>query len=54
MRKNFLERKSFGGRVKTKFGLSNYLLKADLKNATVADTSDVAKKTNLASLKSLM
>ena len=32
--------------------MSNYATKADLKNATGADTSDFAKKTDLASLTS--
>ena len=32
--------------------MSNYATKSDLKNATVVDTSDFAKKADLASLKS--
>ena len=34
------------------FDLSNYATKADLKNATSVDTSDLAKMVNLANLKS--
>ena len=48
----FLEPKSSGGRVKVKLDLSNYATKADLKNATGVDTSIVAKKVDLANLKS--
>ena len=32
--------------------MSNYATKSDLKNATNVDTSELAKKTNLANLKS--
>ena len=39
MTEYFLELKSLGGRVKVQLDLSNYATKADLKNATVADTS---------------
>ena len=42
----------FGGNINVKVGLSNYAIKADLKNATGIDTSSFAKKTDLASLKS--
>ena len=48
----FPEPKSSGGRVKVKLDLSNYATKADLTNATGADTSKLAKKVNLADLKS--
>ena len=37
--------------MKVKLDLSNYATKADLKNATGVDTSDFARKTDLASLK---
>ena len=39
--------KSSGGRVKVELGLSYYARKADLKNATGADTSKFAKKVGL-------
>ena len=48
---NFSKPKSFGWRVKVELDLSNYASKADLKNATGVDTSNFAKKVNLASLK---
>ena len=38
--------------MKVELDLSNYATKADLKNATGVDTSDFAKKTDLAYLKS--
>ena len=41
-----------GGNVKIELDLSNYLAKADLKKATGVDTSDFAKKIDLASSKS--
>ena len=44
--------KSLGGRVKDELDLSNYATKRDLKNATGADTSFFAKKTDLANSKS--
>ena len=44
--------KSLGGRVKVELDLSNYVTKADLKNATGVDISKFAKKIHLASLKS--
>ena len=44
--------KSLGANVKVELELSNYATKADLKNATGVDTSDFAKKTDLAYLKS--
>ena len=40
------------GNIEIEVDLSNYATKADLKNATGADTSEFAKKTDLASLKS--
>ena len=44
MSENFPIPKPSGGRVKVELDLSNYATKADLKNATGADTSDFAKK----------
>ena len=41
-----------GTNVKVELDLSNYATKADLKNATGVDTSDFAKNTDLANLKS--
>ena len=52
MSEYFPESKSSGGRVKIELGLSNYAIKAYLKNATGVDTSKFAKKVDLASLKS--
>ena len=52
MSEYFPEPKSFGGRVKVELDLSNYATKTDLKNATGVDTSSVAKKVDLANLKS--
>ena len=48
----FSEPKSLGANIKVELHLSNYATKADLKNATGVDTSDFAKKTDLANLKS--
>ena len=48
----FPEPKSSGGRVIVELDLSNYATKTELKNATGADTSSFAKKTDLANLKS--
>ena len=48
----FPEPKSLERRVKVELDLSNYAEKADIKNATGADTSDVARKVDLANLKS--
>ena len=39
MSKHFPEPKSVGGRVKVELDLSNYAIKADLKNAAGVDTS---------------
>ena len=52
MSEYFPERKSSGGRVKVELDLSNYSTKADLKNATVVDTSKSAKMVYLSNLKS--
>ena len=41
----------FGGDINVKVDLSNYALKADIKNISHVDTSSFALKTNLASLK---
>ena len=41
----------FSGDIKVKVGLSNYASKADIKNISHVDTSILALKTNLASLK---
>ena len=47
----FSEQKSLGAKVE--LNLSNYATKADLKNATGVDTSQFAKKVDLANLKSM-
>ena len=52
MSEYFPEPKSLGERVKVELELSNYATKADLKNATGADTSKFAKRVYLTSLKS--
>ena len=52
MSKYFPKLKSLGGKVKGKLDLSNYAPRADLKNRIGLDTSDFAKKTELAHLKS--
>ena len=52
MSEYFLKPKSSGANVKVDFDLPNYKTKANFKNATGVDTSDFAKKTNLANLKS--
>ena len=41
----------FGGDINVNVDLSNYTTKADLKNATGIDTSNLALKSNLAKLK---
>ena len=51
MSEYFPKPKSFGRRVKAESGLSNYATKVDLKNATGVDTSKLAKKVVLGSLK---
>ena len=43
--------KSFGGDINIKVNLSNYVIKLDLKNATGFETSKLAAKSDLASLK---
>ena len=43
--------KSFGGVINVKVDLPNYATKTDLKNATGVDTSNLAAKSDLASLK---
>ena len=52
MSEYFPKPKCLGANVKVELGLSTYATKADLKNSTSADTSDFAKKSNLADLKS--
>ena len=52
MREYFPELKYLRGTVKIKLNLSNYVTKADLKNATGVETSKFAKKVDLPSLKS--
>ena len=49
---HFPKPKSLGANVKVKSDLSNYVTKADLKNATGVNTSDFIKKTDVANLKS--
>ena len=41
----------FGGDINVKVDLSNYAIKADIKNISHVDTSSLALKTNLANLK---
>ena len=52
MSEYFLKPKSL--RVNVELYLSNYTTKADLKNVTDVDTSKLAKKVDLASLKSVV
>ena len=52
MSKYFPKPKSLEAKVKVELDLSNYATKADLKNAAGFNTSDFAKKTDLANLKS--
>ena len=52
MSEYFPEPKSLEGKVKLELELTNYATKADLKNATVVDTSNCAKKVDSTSLKS--
>ena len=52
MSEYFPEPNFLGGRVKVALDLSNYATKADLKNATGADTSKFAKRVNFVNLKS--
>ena len=51
MDKYFPELKSLGGGVRGQLDLSNYATKSDLINATSIDTSKLAKKYDLTSLK---
>ena len=50
MSEYFQELKSSGGWLTVKLDLSNYAIKADLKNATDVNTSKFAKQVDLASL----
>ena len=52
MSEYFPKPKPFGANVNVELHLSNYATKADLKNAASVDRSDLAKKTDLANLKS--
>ena len=52
MSEYFLKPKSLEANVKVELDLSNFATKTDLKNATKFDTSDFAKKIDLAHLKS--
>ena len=52
MSEYFPELKSSGGKVKGELDLFNHATKADFKNATSVNTSKIAKKADLASLKS--
>ena len=52
MSEYFPEPKCLGGRVKVELDLSKYATKPNLKNATGVDTSKLAKKNDLANLKS--
>ena len=51
MSEYFSEPKYLGWRVKVELGLSNFVTKADLKNATRIETLTFAKKIDLANLK---
>ena len=46
--------RSFGGNVKVELDLSSYATKAELKNTTGIDTSKLAAKSDLASLKAVV
>ena len=52
MSQYFPKPKSLGANVSVELDLPNCATKADFKNATGVDTSDLAKKTDLANLKS--
>ena len=52
MNEYFPKPKFLGTNVKVELDLPNYAAKANLKNATGANISDFAKKTDLANLKS--
>ena len=49
---NIFQNQILGANVKVELDLSNYVTKTDFKNATGADTSSFAKKTDLAHLRS--
>ena len=51
MNEYFQNQKSLGANVKVELDLTNYATKADLRNATGADTSSFAKRTDLANQK---
>ena len=51
MSEYFPKSKSLGANVKFELDLPNYATKADLKNETGVDASDLSKKTDLANLK---
>ena len=51
MSEYFRKPKSLGGNVKVELDLSNYVAKADLKNATGVDISTFAVKVDLTTLK---
>ena len=51
MSEYFPKSKSLQGNIKFQLDLSNYATKADLKHATCVDTSNLAKKVDLSSLK---
>ena len=50
MSEYFKKSNSLGANVKVELDLSNYITKADFKNATGVDTSKFAEKVDLASL----
>ena len=52
MSEYFPEPRSFGRRVKVELDLSNYATKTDLKNSAGVEASKLAKKVDLACLKS--
>ena len=52
MSEYFPKPNSLGANLKVELDLSNYARKADLKNATLVDTLNFAKKNDLANLKS--
>ena len=52
IKKDMAKRESLGIKVKVELDLSNYVTKSGLKDATGIDTSNFAKKVDLASLKS--
>ena len=51
MKEHFPEPNSWGRKAKAEWGLFNCATKADLKNETGVDTSEFAKKIDLAGLK---